>query len=418
MLRDHFFDEVIMKLTDTKVREAKPRAGHYKLFDGRGLFILVKNNGTKSWRYKYRVNGKEKSLSLGLYPNVSLKDARKKHQEARRQVEDGSDPSAIRRETKLSKQATAANTFGAIWEEWRDVRLCSKASATIKRNTSIVTNHLLPSLKSRPVSDIGPVELLAVLRKLEDVGTLETAKKARSIAGQIFRYAIAIGKADRDPSADLRDALRSAPVKHYPAVTSPEALGQLLVDIDNYSGTERVKSAIWLSLFLLQRPGNIAGMMWEDIQADRWVIPASKMKTREDLIVPLATHSLKILETLRPVTGNGKYVFSSANRPSVPLSNGAITRALNSMGYKDIQTPHGFRATSRTILDEILGLRVELVEMQLGHKVRDVHGRAYNRTQHMLERIKIMQRWADYLIELREQAAEQKTEAWSSKSAR
>lgn len=397
-----------MSLTAKQVEQAKAKDKPYKLADGGGLQLLVNPKGARYWRYKYRYGGKEKLLALGVYPEVSLKAARQGHQKARDQVAQGIDPGAVRKVEKLSRHLAAAESFEALALEWVEVRLADKAEATKKRNESIIANYLTPWLGSRPVGDISPQELLAALKRAETSGTLDSAHRARQIAGQIFRYAVVTGRAQRDPSSDLKGALKPRQKVHRAAITDPVELGRLLVAMDGFEGTPVVKAALLLSPLLFQRPGELRAMEWTEINwaAEQWEIPASKMKMRNDHIVPLSKQALALLRDIQPFTEHrGRYVFPSARGASRCLSDNTVRVALRTIGYsKDQITPHGFRATARTLLDEVLGYRVDLIEHQLAHAVKDANGRAYNRTSHLEGRAKMMQGWADYLDKLKAQA--------------
>ena len=397
-----------MPLTATEVKQSKPQGKPYKLSDGGGLYLLVQPKGARYWRYKYRYGGKEKTLALGVYPEVSLKVARQKHQNARDKLAQGIDPGAVRKVEKLSRQLAAVESFDALAQEWMKVRLADKAPATVKRNESIIANHLAPWLGSRPIADIAPQELLAALKRAESTGTLDSAHRARQIAGQIFRYAVVTGRAQRDPSGDLKGALTPRQKQHRAAITDPAGVGRLLVAMDTFEGTPVVKAALLLPPLLFQRRGEIRAMEWAEVnwEAEQWEIPGEKMKMRQPHIVPLSKQALSLLRELYPLTEHrGPYVFPSARGASRCLSDNAVRVALRTIGYsKEQMTPHGFRAMARTILDEVLNYRVDYIEHQLAHAVKDANGRAYNRTSHLPERKKMMQGWADYLDNLKVQA--------------
>jgi integrase len=393
-----------MPLTATAARQAKPRDRAYKLADEKGLFLLVHPNGSKYWRLKYRFGGKEKTLALGVYPEVSLADAREKRSDARNLLRNGIDPSAARRQEKARSANETSNSF---W--WFETRLEGKSKSHRDRSWRLMENDLFPDLGSRPVSQITAPELLATLRKVEKRGAVDMAYRARQTAGQVFRYAIATGRAERDPSADLRGALKSRTKTHYAAITEPKEVGQLLLAIDGYSGGPIVRSALQLSALLFQRPGEIRQMEWAHINwgAEQWELPAERMKMGAGHIVPLSRQALVHLQEIRRHTEHrGRYVFPSQRGASRPLSENGTRAALRTLGYSNDQmTPHGFRAMARTLLDEVLGFRVDFIEQQLSHAVKDANGRAYNRTTHLKQRHKMMQSWADYLDELRRLAA-------------
>jgi integrase len=396
-----------MPLTATTVKQAKPKDKPYKLSDGGGLHLLVNPAGAKYWRYKYRYAGKEKNLALGVYPEVSLKSARQKHQAARDQLAKGIDPGEARKVEKLTRHIANAESFEAIAMEWYATKMCDKSESHRKRTLRSMEKDLFPKLGRRPVSEINAPELLATLRHIEARGALETAHRAKQTAGQIFRYAIVTGRAGRDPSGDLKGALSNPKKKHLAAITEPTEVGQLLVAMDGFQGTPVVKAALLLSPLLFQRPGEIRAMEWNEInwEEKHWKINAEKTKMRRAHIVPLCTQALALIRELEPLTGRGQYVFPSARGASRCLSENGVRTALRTLGYdNETMTPHGFRAMARTILDEVLNFRVDLIEHQLAHAVRDPTGRAYNRTSFIEERHKMMQIWADYLDSLRDNA--------------
>ncbi|MCQ6262055.1 integrase arm-type DNA-binding domain-containing protein [Alcanivorax sp. MM125-6] len=396
-----------MPLTATAVRQALPKAKAYKLSDGHGLFLLVNPKGAKYWRYKYRYGGKEKTLALGVFPEVSLKDARVAHQEARTKLDKGVDPGEERRVQKLTRNLAAADSFEAVALEWFGKVMPDKSESYRVRTRRILEKDLFPVIGQRPVGAIKPPEMLAALRRIEARGANDIAHRAKQTAGQIFRYAVVTGRAERDPSADLRGALAPRQKQHHAAITDPDEAGRLMVAIDGFTGTPVVKTAVQLSALLFQRPGEIRAMEWSEINWDqaRWEIPAAKMKMRTPHIVPLSRQALELLEELHLLTGRGRYVFPSARGASRCLSENTVRIALRAMGYdKDTMTAHGFRAMARTILDEVLGCRVDWIEHQLAHAVRDANGRAYNRTAHLEGRARMMQQWADYLDQLKAQA--------------
>ncbi len=388
-----------MAITDTKIRNAKPKSKQYKLFDNDGLFLLVVPAGGKWWRFKYRFGGKEKLLSLGTYPEVSLALARQRRDEARMQVADGIDPSQARKALKAAGIQNE-NTFEAVAREWHTkftpTWTPGHATAILRR----LELNVFPWVGERPIIDIRAPELLMVLRRIESRGALESAHRIKVICGQVFRYAVATGRAERDPAADLRGALPPVKPKHLAALTEPDKVGGLLRAIDGYQGSFVTRCALRLAPLLFVRPGELRQMEWVeiDLKAAEWNIPAEKMKTRQPHLVPLARQAVEILHEIHPLTGAGRYVFPSARTPHRPMSNNAVLAALRRMGFaKDEMTGHGFRAMARTILDEVLQVRPDFIEHQLAHAVRDPNGRAYNRTAHLSERRKMMQTWADYL---------------------
>ncbi len=395
------------KLTATGVQQAKGQSKAVKLADGGGLYLLVKPNGTKYWRYNYRYAGKRKTLALGVYTDTSLADARKLHQSARETLAKGTDPGEAKRIERITRHLASADSFEAVAIEWYESKLQDKSESYRDRTRRLLKNDLYPSLGTRPISQITSVELLMVLRKVEARGAVNMAHRAKQTAGQVFRYAVSTGRAERDPSGDLRGALKTKAKKHYAAITDPVQVGKLLLAIDAFQGTPTVKTVLQLSPMLFQRPGEIRAMEWGEInwEEERWEIPAEKMKMGQPHIVPLCSQALEHLKALHSLTGRGRYVFPSARGGSRCLSENAARVALRTMGYdNDTITPHGFRAMARTILDEVLNYRVDYIEHQLAHAVKDANGRAYNRTSHLPERKKMMQGWADYLDNLKAQA--------------
>lgn len=393
-----------MPLSATAVKQAKPKEKDYKLSDEKGLFLLIKRNGSKYWRQKYRYGGKEKLLALGVYPDVSLKDARDRRDDARKLLSNDIDPSDIKRAKKISGGETAANSFEVVAKEWFETRMRDKSKSHQDRTWRALEKDLFPSLRNRAVASITAPDLLAALRKIERRGAIETAHRAKQVAGQIFRFAIVTGRAERDPSQDLTGALKSPVEKHHAAITSPADAGKLMLAIDAFQGTATVKAALQLSPLLFCRPGELRHMEWAEInwEEKRWEIPAEKMKMKQPHIVPLSKQALTILEEHQRLSGRGRYVFPSARGASRPLSENGVRTALRTMGYdNDTMTPHGFRAMARTLLDEVLGYRVDWIEQQLAHAVKDALGRAYNRTTHLKDRRNMMQGWADYLETLK-----------------
>ncbi|EIT69977.1 MULTISPECIES: tyrosine-type recombinase/integrase [Hydrocarboniphaga] len=397
-----------MKLTDTGIRAAKPKAKPYKLPREDGLFLLINPSGSKWWRLAYSFDGKEKLLSLGVYPEVSLADARRRRDEARKLLAAGVDPSGHRKAEKLAGAERAANSFEVIAREWFGKFSTRWAPSHSSKTIGRLERDVFPWLGDRAVASVTAPELLTVLRRVEARGALETAHRILQVSGQIFRYAIATGRAERDPSQDLRGALAPWKPEHYPSITEPKAIGGLLRAIDGFSGTFPVACALKLAPMLFVRPGELRQMEWAEVDLDsaEWSIPAGKMKTREPHLVPLPTQAIAILRELQPFSGRGQFVFPGVRSPRKPMSDAALNAALRRLGYpKEVMTLHGFRATARTLLDETLGFRPDFIEHQLAHAVRDPNGRAYNRTSHLPERRKMMQAWADYLDTLTAPAA-------------
>ena len=391
-------------LSDTAIRKAKPSEKPVKLRDGGGLYILLQPDGAKWWRWDYRrpVTGKRNTLSLGIYPDVGLANARERHAAARKMLANGVDPGEQRKAVKAATSERAANTFGAVAREWWVKREKEIAPGTAKREHRLLELYLLPYIGESPIADITAPALLRALRKPESSGKIETAHRVRSLAGQIFRYAIATGRAERNPAADLIGALESPKGEHFASVTEPAQMGPLLRALYGYDGTAVVAAALKLAPLVFVRPGELRQARWEDIDLDaaEWRYTASKTGTPH--VVPLATQSVAILQELHLLTGRGEYVFPSARGGGRPMSDAAILAAMRRMGIEaDTMTGHGFRAMARTVLDEVLGYRPDYIEHQLAHAVKDVNGRAYNRATHLPERRKMMQGWADYLDALR-----------------
>jgi integrase len=391
-----------MPLTDTAIRNAKPTAKPQKLFDDRGLFLLVTPSGGKWWRFKYRFDGKEKLLSVGVYPDVSLAKARERREDARKLIADNIDPGANRKAAKSVRVERAANSFEVVAREWFAKFKPNWAEHHADRIIRRFERDVFASIGGRPIAEIAAPELLAVVRKIEARGALETAHRALGNCGQVFRFAVATGRAQRDPTGDLRGALPPVKGEHFAAITDPKRTAELLRMIDGYQGTLTVNCALRLAPLVFVRPGELRKAEWAhiDLEAAEWCYIVTKTNTPH--IVPLSTQAVAILREVYALTGSSPYVFPSARSWQRPMSDNAILAALRRMNIaKDEMSGHGFRAMARTILDEVLGVRPDLIEHQLAHAVRDPNGRAYNRTAHLPERRKMMQQWADYLDKLK-----------------
>ncbi|MCK0508485.1 tyrosine-type recombinase/integrase [Aromatoleum anaerobium] len=397
-----------MPLTDTAVRQAKPAEKARKLADERGLYLLIQPTGGKLWRLDYRFEGKRKTLALGAYPDVSLAAARKGRDQAREQLAGGDDPGQVRKAEKFARVTAASNSFEAIAREWFARQLPSWAPSHSSKVLGLLERDIFPWLGKRPASEVSAVELLTTLRRIEERGAVDTSHRAKQTAGQIFRYAIATGRAERDPSADLRGALAPPKGKHFASITDTAEVGALLRAVEGFTGTLIVRSALRLAPMLFVRPGELRQMEWTEIELDKaeWSISGEKMKTRRDHLVPLPTQAVAILRDLEPFTGQGRYVFPGARTRAHPMSNAAINAALRRLGYdtRTEITGHGFRAMARTILHETLGVDAAVIEHQLAHRVPDALGAAYNRTKFLPQRKMMMQQWADYLDRLRKGA--------------
>lgn len=390
----------IVGLSDIQVKTTKPKEKDYKLSDGYGLYLLVTPSGGKLWRFQYRFNDKQKLLALGSYPAITLADARKRREDARKLLANGVDPSEIKKAQKTATVAENENSFEVIAREWHAKFAPTWAPAHAKTTIDRLTRDVFLFIGARPIAEIKAPELLAVLRRVESRGALETAHRVKTICGQVFRYAIATGRAERDIAADLKGAMPPAKKSHLAAVTDPVKVGELLRAIDGFQGSYIVKSALRLSPLFFVRPGELRLAEWSefDFEAAQWNIPAERMKMKQPHIVPLSEQALAILRELQPLTSTSRYLFHCHRSVARPMSNNAINAALRRLGYStDDMTAHGFRAMARTILDEVLQVRPDFIEHQLAHAVRDPNGRAYNRTAHLAERKKMMQRWSDYL---------------------
>ena len=393
-----------MTISDTAIKAAKPRIDKaYKLPDEKGMYIYIHTNGSKYFRLDYRFDGKRKTLALGVYPETTLKEAREKREIARKQIADGIDPSENKKAVKESREATVANSFEIIAREW-GAKHVNNWDDKSNRSKRMLERNIFPWLGGKPITNILPIDILNCLRRVEDRGTLETAHRVLQICGQIFRYAVATSRIDRDITPDLRGALPPAKGGHFASLTDPKQAAPLLRAIDAYTGTFVVKSALQLAPLVFVRPTELRHSEWAHInlEAKEWRYFVTKTET--DHIVPLSTQAIEILTNIHPLTGHGRFVFPSARTPngSRAMSDVAMLAALRRMGFdKTEMSVHGFRAMARTILDEVLGFRPDFIEHQLAHAVRDANGRAYNRTSHLPDRHKMMQSWSDYLDTLK-----------------
>lgn len=391
-----------MSLTDTAVRNAKPMDKPFKIADNRGLYVLISKAG-KYFRWDYRFAGKRKTLALGVYPDISLKEAREKHEDMRRLLARDIDPMEFKKQKKLEVQAEVKNAFETVAREWF---IKNKSVWTEKHAETIISrlqNNIFPWLGKCDISALTAPMLLEVLRRIEDRGAHETAHRVKQICGQVFRYAIATGRAERDPSFDLRGALTPTRSKSMATITDPEKIGALMVAIDGYQGSIITRCALKLAPLTFVRPGELRHAEWSEINSAKaeWKIPAEKMKMRTTHIVPLSLQAINVLGEIKPLTGNSKYVFPSLRSGTRPMSNNTILAALRNMGYgKDEMTGHGFRAMASTILHE-QGWPSDIIERQLAHAERNNIKAAYNHAQHLPERRRMMQKWADYLDSLK-----------------
>ena len=399
-------------LTDAECKNAtcppgKPRA---RLACSGGLYLEVSPAGSKRWFYKYRKEGKEGRMALGSYPDVGAKDARKARDAAKLQKSTGVDPVQVRKVEKLKSTTPAANTFKATALEWYAMKLDSWSSHYAIREKRNLEKDLFPHFSVRNIGDIEPIELLSAVRAVEERGALDVAHRVLTTAGQVWRYAVATGRAQRDISADIKGALKPHHGKHFAAITDPLKLGELIRVIRGYQGGPIVRAALQLAPMLFQRPGELRAAAWAefDLDAAMWTIPAARMKRSVDgkrngdpHQVPLPTQAVAILRKLHPITGHSALCFYGERSHDRPISDNTLRAALLTLGYgPDTQSVHGFRATARTLLAEELGVDPLVIEAQLAHAVKDANGRAYNRTQYMKHRTAMMQQWADYLDRL------------------
>jgi integrase len=386
-----------MNLHDKIVKNAKPREKTYRLWDGEGLYLEVTPGGKRHWRMKYRFGERERTISFGPYPIVSLREARDLRYDARKLLIAGIDPS-----DEKKKAQTSGITFEMVAREWLAQQAHIWEDGYTRTVIGRLENDVFDRIGARSVETLVPTDILTVLRAIEKRGVLETAHRVQAIISQIFRYAVSTGRISSDPSRDLRGALAPAKAKNLPAITEPEKVGALLKMIHAYEGTDVVESALKLAPLVFVRPGELRQAEWKDIdlQAAEWCFVVTK--TSQPHIVPLSRQAIDILNDIRLTTGKGRYVFPSLRSNALPMSNNAILAALRLMEIpKEQMCGHGFRAMARTLLDEALGFPPHLIEHQLAHTVKDALGRAYNRTKHLPERREMMQRWADYLDELR-----------------
>jgi len=391
----------VAPLSDVQIRNAKPKAQGYKLVDGFGLYLLVSPTGGKLWRFDYRYGDKRKTISFDAYPAVTLADARNRREEARKQLANGVDPMGVKKAQKAAL-SNEGSSFEVVAREWHQKFSSSWSPAHAKTTIERLARDVFPYMGTRPIGEIKAPELLMILRRVESRGALETAHRVKTICGQVYRYAVATGRAERDIAADLKGALPPYKKSHLAAVTEPAKVAELLRAIDGFTGSIIVKCALKLAPLVFVRPGELRQAEWAEIDLDaaEWQIPAERMKVKSQgaHLVPLSAQSVAILRELQAKTGRSRYVFPCHRSAARPMSNNAINAALRRLGYeKDEMTGHGFRAMARTILDEVLQIRPDYIEHQLAHAVRDPNGRAYNRTAHLAERRKMMQKWSDYL---------------------
>ena len=388
------------KLTATAVQHAKPKERDYKLADGGGLYLYVLTSGGRSWRMDYRYAGKRKTLTFGRFPHITLAEARSLAVEAQSKLAHGVDPAIERKIMKATAYLNSNETFEAVAREWAEMNLADKSNSHKVRSTALLENDLIPVLGGMPMRELNAVLLLGALRKVE-ARSVDMAHRAKALAGQIQRYAVATGRAERDFTPDLKGALRIHHKSHYPAIIDPAAFVRLMLAIDYYQGTITVRNALKVAPLLMLRPGELRHMTWEHVnwEAEQLEFPVGYMKRKDRAhIVPLSCQALSILREQQRFNGRFPPVFPSGHGRRRCMSENGMRAALRNMGYANsVHTVHGFRASARTIMDEVLGERPDLLEAQLHHMVRDSTGRAYNRTSHLEARRQMLQRWADWI---------------------
>ena len=393
-----------MPITHVAIVNAKPREKPYRLFDGRGLYLEVAPSGGRWWRFKYRFNGKEKRLSLGVYPDVSLKEAREHLDEVRRKLKGGIDPAEERKsKSAISDSPPLGDTFETVAREWFAKHSPAWAPGHGDKIIRRLELNIFPWLGAKPIADIKPLELLGVVQRIEQRGANETAHRALQNCGRVFRYAVATGRAERDITRDLLAALAPVVERHHASIVDPKAVGALLRAIDGYAGSLVVRCALRLAPLVFVRPGELRMAEWAEFNLDEgeWRIPAARMKMRAPHFVPLSTQAVEILRELHPLTGNQRFVFPGERSRDRPMSNNTVNAALRRLGYSNEQmTGHGFRSMASTLLNE-QGWHPDAIERQLAHQEQNEIRAAYNYAKHLPERRKMMQAWSDYLYRLR-----------------
>jgi integrase len=394
-----------MALSDASIRAAKPRAAQFKMHDDGGLFLIVRPSGGKLWRLKYRHLGKEQQLSIGLFPEVSLKEARKRRDDARKMIADGISPAFEKKRAAAAASVSAANTFKAVAEELIAKREREGLKAITTTKARWLLDLLEPAIGERPIAEIEPYEILAVLKRIELSGRYETAKRLLAFSGRVFRYAVATTRSKHNAAADLRGALVSPKVKHHAAIIDPKGVGALLRAIEGFEGHPTTKWALRLAPHVFVRPGELRRAEWSEVDLDQalWRIPGSRMKMNREHVVPLSQQAAAILEEARQLSGDGRFVFPSVRTPLRPMSENTLNAALRRLGYStDEMTSHGFRSTASTLLNESGKWSVDAIERALAHGDTDPVRAAYHRGAHWQERVKMAQWWSDYLDGLKE----------------
>lgn len=392
-----------MTLTVVEIKSAKPKEKPYKMADEKGLYLLVNPNGSKLWKFKYRFSGVEKKLSFGAFPDVSLAAAREARDDARRQLTNTIDPGILKNSIKRSKKIADENSFEAIAREWHAKFIPKWSQNHGERILIRLEQNIFPWIGKRPINEVNAPEILSALRRIENRGAVETAHRVSQICGQVFRYAIVIGKAERNPAADLRGALAPVKQKHHASIIDSVEIGKLLSAISEYRGNFVTKCALQLAPLFFVRPGELRHAEWSefDLQKAEWRIPAEKMKMKEQHIVPLATQAIEIIQVLHAYTGAGKYLFPSLRSATRPMSENTVLAALRRLGYSsDEMTGHGFRSMASTLLNEH-GWNRDAIERQLAHAERNNIRAAYNYAEYLPERRNMMQWWAEHLDKLK-----------------
>ena len=393
-----------MALTDIVIRSLTHGEKPIKKADEKGLFLLLQPSGGKLWRYKYRFNGKEKKLGLGRYPDVSLKEARRRRDEARQTLAMGSDPGEEKKQVALTAALNAANSFEAVGDEYLDKMSREGREAVTINKSRWIASLFSASIKQSPIASISPAELLASIKTIEVKGHHETARRMRSFAGRVFRYAIATSRAERDPSADLRGALITPRVKHHSAILDPKRVGQLLCCIDDYAGSPLVRLALQLTPHVFVRPGELRSAEWSEVDLSKaiWTIPAIKMKMRQPHRIPLSSQAVAIFDSTKALSADQRYIFSSLYSGQRPMSENSINMALRRMGFgKDEMTAHGFRSMASTLLNESGLWSADAIEKALAHDIGSSVRGTYHRGSHWDERVRMAQWWSDYLDQMR-----------------
>lgn len=406
----------IAPLTATQVEKSKPQDKEYKLFDGGGLFLLITPSGGKLWYLKYRFAGREGKLSFGAYPAVSLAEARQRREDAKKLLANGVDPGAVKKARKAAQTATVENSFEVIAREWHEKFKSQWSQSHSKTTLSRLEKNIFPWIGARPISELEPMDVLEVLRRMEARGVLESAKRMKIACGQIFRYGVATGRCKRDPTADLKGAIAPPQTRNMAALIKPADVAHLLRAIDEYKGSFVVKCALQLASLWFCRPGELRHTQWDEIDFEKTElnIPIERMKLPTPTkrknkgqfhCIPLSRQSISILKELHPLTGHSKYVFPSIRTNLKPMSEATVLNALRRMGYeKDEMSGHGFRAMARTMIRQELHVESEYIELQLAHATKSPNGTAYDRVSFLPERRKMMQQWADYLDGLKQGA--------------